>query len=651
MRKIETNTEFVFLRVLRRVLLISIFFFTVFAAYSQRGNAGELGGSRDSLLNKRPDRILRDTVKNNYNAKTTRFTFEKNFKFNDLTFYNPDTIPDNLHRFTDLEKNNNFIQNLGGIGTALRPLFYEAKSVIGRTSGYHAYDAFYIGPDQIKYFDTRSPYTDINATFGGGGRAITDVLFSFNDSTQFNLGFSYSGIRADKQLSFLTRGDRSVESTNWNIFGFLRPKKLPRYLLLFNMTQMKHVAAEQGGIVEAITMPTADSLFYDYQDENVALDEAESYDKRGGLHIYQQYDLDSVFQFYHSATLFDQVLRYNDTYDLSTSDSLIYSSIDNATSGIIADRTAFREFTNEFGIKGLTKKFAYTLFYRNRSVRYDNLLVGSVRKDSENYLGGTLRQQITPKIFLKASGEYLIGGNYLITGDFNSDLFTARFSRVKAQPNYLAESYGGEQRSWTNTFNDEVSDNLYGEIKLNTKRLSFRPFLRFNRITDHLFFGPDRLPQQASGDIVLFAPGINFDYKLTDKWAWKSTVAYSTVSGGSADVYRIPELMVNAQLAHTNILFDGKMIIQTGMDVHYRTAYQAYAYDPTVQQFYQQSTVENDAFVKIDLFLNFKVQNFIFFVKSGHFNQGLIGDGYFLTPYFTGTVQTLDIGARWSFYD
>jgi len=651
LRIIETNTEFVFLRVLRRVLLISTLLLTVFTAFSQRGTVRELGGNRDSLRNARQQRILRDTVKNNYSAKTTRFTYEKNFKFNDLTFYNPDTIPDNLHRFTDFEKNNNFIQNLGGIGTAQRSLFYEGRSVIGRTSGYHAYDPFYIDPDQIKYFDTRSPYTDIKATFGGGGRAITDVLFSLNDSTQFNLGFSYSGIRADKQLSFLTRGDRSVESTNWNIFGFLRPKKLPRYLLLFNMTQMKHTAAEQGGIIEAITMPTADTLFYDYLDEDVALDEAESYDKRGGLHIYQQYDLDSVFQLYHSATFFDQILRYNDEYDLSGSDSLIYSPVDGATSGTIADRTAFREFSNEFGIKGYTRKFAYTLFYRNRNVRYDNLLIGSARKDSESYLGGTLRQQITPKIFLTASGEYLIGGNYMLTGDFKSDFFTARFSRVKAKPTYLAEFYTGEQRSWTNTFNDEVSDNLYGEIKLNTRRWSFRPFLRFNRITDHVYYGPDRLPLQASDDILLFSPGAHLDLKITDKWAMKTTTVYSTVSGGSSDVYRIPELMVNAQFAHTNILFDGKMIIQTGMDAHYRTSYQAYAYDPVVQQFYQQNTIENDAFVKIDLFLNFKVQNFIFFIKSGHFNQGLIGDGYFLTPYFTGNRQTVDIGTRWSFYD
>jgi len=55
--------------------------------------------------------------------------------------------------------------------------------------------------------------------------------------------------------------------------------------------------------------------------------------------------------------------------------------------------------------------------------------------------------------------------------------------------------------------------------------------------------------------------------------------------------------------------------------------------------------------VRADLFLNFKVQTFQFFVKSAHFNEGLTADGYFLTPYFTGIRRTLDLGVRWAFFD
>lgn len=637
--------------VLKRAFLISILFLVAVSAMAQVRTRDEgLGSSRDSLRSLRQERsIMGDTVKNQYSAKTTRFTYEKNFKFNNIVFYNPDTIPDNLHRFTDLEKNDNFIQNLGNIGTAQRSLFYQPSTIIGRTSGYHAYDAFYTGPDKVKYFDTRSPYTDILAIFGGGGRAVTDVLFTFNDSTQFNIGFDYNSIRADKQLAYLSRGDRNAVSTDWNIFGFWRPKKPSRYLLLFNLTQMKHKVTEQGGIIDPAIDPDEDASFFSYLDANVILDEAESYDKRGGLHIFQQYDLDSVFQVYHSATYFDQILRYYDIYNLNTSDSLRYSLVD-AERDTIADRTAFRSFTNEVGIKGRTKKFSYTLFYRNRNLTYDPVNLVK-RKDSESYVGGTLRQQITPKIFLTAAGEYLFGGNYLLSGDFQSSFFNARYSRVERKPSYLADFYSGQQQAWSNGWSDEISDNLYGEIILQTKRLRLSPFLRFNRISNFLYYGEAKTPQQAGSDILLIAPGLNFDYQLSSKWKWSSTAVFSNVSGGSADIYRIPSFMANAQLAYKNVLFDGKMIIHTGLDAHYRTEYQAYGYDPVVQQFYLQNTFTNDAFIKMDLFLNFKVKNFLFFIKSAHFNQGLTSDGYFISPYFTGTRQTLDMGARWSFYD
>lgn len=603
-----------------------------------------------SGIDRSGSRIMGDTIKNKYDAKSTRFTYERNFKFNDIVFQNPDTIPDNLHRFTDLEKGNNFIQNLGNIGTAQRSLFFEPGHVIGRTSGYHVYDAFYTTPDQVQYFDTRSPYTDISAFFGGGGRAITDVLFTFNDSTHFNIGLDFNSIRADKQLSTLRRGDRNVRGTDWNIFGFLRPQKLPPYLLLFNMTQMDHTVFEQGGIREAMTEPqTSSHLFFDYRDEDVVLQDAKSHDKRQGLHIYQQYDLDSIFQVYHSGTFVDQTVLFTDIYNLSGSDSLLYTQVKGKVDTIRNEAT-FREFNNELGIKGRTRKFSYTLFYRSRNLRYRNLKLARQR-NWENYLGGTLRQQITPEIFLTATGEYLLGGNYLLSGDFKSSFFNVRYSRLRRKPGYLASLYKGQQKSWSNSFADEVSDNLYGEIILSTNRLRFSPYLRFNRIANYLYYGSERKPEQAASDVLIISPGLHFDYQLSPKWKWASTAVFSHVSGGSAKAYRIPALMANGQIAFRSQVFGGKMMVHTGADLHYRSTYKGLAYDPLVQQFYVQDKFEQKAFVKVDLFLNFRVLNFIFFAKLAHFNQGLLHKGYFITPHFTGTRGTFDMGVTWRFYD
>ena len=609
--------------------------------------------SIDSLLEARTrEREENAAKKGSYGAKSTRFTYEKNFKFNDIIFTNPDTIPDDLHRFSDLERDNYLIQNLGNPGTAYRHLFFEPSRVIGRTSGYHVYDRFHTTPDQIRYYDTRSPFTDIYAAFGGGGRARTEVVFTFNDSIHFNIGFNLNSIRADKQLAYLARGDRNVKSNDWNIFGFLRPQKLPHYLLLFNTTQFDHEVEEQGGIINPSLDPDPNASFFAYRDANVILKKAFSTDKRGGLHLYQQYDLDSIFQVYHAFTFQEQITRFLDRYDLTTSDSLLYKPVADETKGEISQRTTFTAWDNELGLKGRTKKFSYTLYYKNRLLKYDIARIQGNTRETEHSMGGTLRQQITPKIFLKASGEYLLGGNYFLEGQFTSDFFDATYSRMNNKPTFLSERFEGHQRQWTNLLKSQVSDNLKGTIKLNFGMLSLKPFVRFNRIANYTFFNRDLMPAQAARDMLILITGTHLDWQLSKRWLWRNSVYYNSVSGGALGLFRIPRGMALSQLAYKNQLFNGRMIIQTGVDVHFRSSYFAHAYDPTAQQFYLQNDFKNDGFAKVDLFLNFKVKNFLLFLKSNHFNQGLTGaEGYFITPYFTGTRRTTDIGVRWSFYD
>ena len=597
-------------------------------------------------------RILGDTIEASYTALTTKFTYQQYIKNNDVKFFHPDTIPDNFHRMTDLERNRNFIQNLGNIGTAIRPLFYDAPKQIGASSGFNSFNEFYTGPDQIRYFDTRSPYSDITANFGGGGRARTSIIFAMNDSTRMSIGFGYKSIRADKQLAFLQRGDRNVEGTDWNIFGYLRPIKWKKYNLLFNLTQMKHEVTELGGIIPVDIDPDPEANLFNYQDANVILSDAITLEKRGGLHIYHQYSLDSAFQLYQEANYYSQIDRYTDIYNRSTSDSLLYQEVDAQSTDTIQDRTTFKEIQSEFGIKGRTSKFAYSAFYRYRNLSYENVnLPDNKIRDTEHFVGGTLRQQISPKVFLSARGEFLFDGNYSLSGDFTSDFFDASFTRAESKPSYLSLSYKGQQSEWTNSFSNEVSDNLRGNLKLGTERISFRPGLRFNRISNMIYFDSNKLAAQASSDIILLSPGIDFDWKLSEKWTWKNTAYYNSVSGGSGNLYRIPEVMGNSQLAMKNVLFDGKMIIHLGMDFHFRSSYQPYDYNPITQQFYLQDSFTADSFVKADFFFNFKVQNFFLFLKMEHLNQGILSDGYFLTPYYTGGRRTFNMGMRWSFFD
>ena len=308
------------------------------------------------------------------------------------------------------------------------------------------------------------------------------------------------------------------------------------------MTQFVHEVNEQGGILDAATI-RPDTTKWEYRLENVILDDATSYDKRGGVHIYQQYDLDSMFQIYYSGSYNQQLVRYYDEYDLSKSDSLLYTSgITGLTRDTINERTTFTEVLNEVGFKGRTKKFSYTLNYKNRILTNSVARTGQKMKETENFLGGTLRQQITPKIFLKASGEYSFSGNYSLVGNFTSNFFVAEYKRVSRRPSFLERAYAGQQQVWDNSFSNEVSDNFFGEIRVKAGRLEVQPFIRSNIITNHIYFSEQKRPEQAGSEIVLLTHGVNLRYKAGLRLTFKNSTYYNSVSGGSTDKYITPQM-------------------------------------------------------------------------------------------------------------
>jgi len=611
--------------------------------------------NRDSIAALRNAKsLLNPEEKKNYGPNSTRYTYEENFKYNDIVFNSLDTLPENTHRFNDLAEYDFLIQNLGNLGTAIRNLVWDPDMNTGASAGYKSFDRFYTTPDQIKYFDTRSPYTSLSADFGSGGRARTNVLFSLNDSINFNFGFAYNNIRADKQLAYLQRGDFQVKSTDWNMFGFLRPKKLPQYLLLFNLTQFRHEIDEQGGILDPAINPNDTTDIWDYRDENVILDDATSLEKRGGLHIYQQFELDSIFQLYHAATYQEQLVRYYDVYDLNDSDSLLYTAgISGLANDTINERTTFRVVENEVGFKGRTERFSYTLNYKNRWLRNEIARTGEQINEVENYVGGTLRQQITPKVFLRASAELGLQGNYAVAGNFTSAFFVAEYKRVSRLPSFFERRYVSQQQEWNNDFLNQTSDNFYGELRLKLGDVLLQPFTRFNVISNYIFLNEQKFAEQAGSEIVLLNPGLNLRWQIGPRLTLKNSLYHTIVSGGSAEKYPAPAWMNTFQLAYRNSLFSGKMMIQAGIDVHYRSAYFAPAYNPVYQQYHLQNAEELDGFVHADLFFNFKVKNFRFFAKIAHINQGgpFGGDGYLITPLYPGMRRTFDMGVILQFFD
>ena len=135
--------------------------------------------------------ILNDSAKTIYGPRSCEYTYFENIKFNRPLYLHPDTTIDNFHLFNYVNRNGNNLQDLGNIGSSATTVFYEPPETIGRTSGYYTYQWYALPVNRIKLYNTKSPYTDINATFGGGYRYLLNVAFSQSIKPNWNFGANF----------------------------------------------------------------------------------------------------------------------------------------------------------------------------------------------------------------------------------------------------------------------------------------------------------------------------------------------------------------------------------------------------------------------------------------------------------------------------
>jgi len=331
--------------------------------------------------------ILDDSTKQVYGPTTTEYTLEKYIKYNDPQTFTIDTLLGVRHRFSPVNAADNKLQDLGNVGTAARSLYPQLPNQIGLSSGFNAFDRFAIKSHDIKYYDTKSPYTKLSLVFGGNGRSMVDVAFSRSDSTVFNFGFDFKRITSDKQVgATLSRGDRNVESTSYDVYARWHPGK---YQLLLNYIRFNHKQFESGGVIP-LSSGNLDDLFLE-DSAQVWLNNALSEETRSKYHIYQQFEVSDLLQLYHQFDLTNQTNSFDDP-SLGADGDFFQDFLIREDSTL--DEVQTDIIRNELGIKGLYKGIFYNFYLMRRDVQYAPKYLPSSGFIDENYLGANLRYRL-----------------------------------------------------------------------------------------------------------------------------------------------------------------------------------------------------------------------------------------------------------------
>lgn len=623
-------------------------------------------------------RVIDDTTRQVYGPNTSKYFYEEDMFFNRVVYHPIDTAIRNYHRNSSFVAKNDFLyQDLGNLGTAIRPIFEKAPDLIGATTGFRSYDLYW-DSENVRYYDTKSPYTNLHLVLGGQGRSVTRAAFSRNVNSRWNLGFNYRGIFADKQVQRRGKNDRTTRSNYYDLYTAYGSKD-STYRLFMNFRRMFHRVNEYGGVrIE----PEDYTGLADYFEQNTRpwLTTASSEDLRTNFHLFHQYRVGSALQLYHT---FDRYKQKNKFLDVANeAQDAFYNFVNFSDSDSVRDATTIRTVRNEVGIKGNLLKLFYNGYYamRHYHMKYNHLPTDSVNlvrypaeKGDEHFVGGRMSLDLDSLVQLRGKAELMLADNnsasdevtYRIEGTIASKWFTASARQMLYKPSYLAQAYRGRHDYWdifttqSEGYKNIEMSQLEGSLHYRSRVFSFSPGVTFTRLRNYVFFDKvtsgdsvqQVFPNQSGGNQIMASPEVVFSATFFRHLTFSNRTIYTLMLENNDDAIRIPELFVNAQLSYSNIFFNGNLDMHAGIDFHWKSAYYAPGYDPAIQQFYNQNDFESPAIPLVDLFFNAKIKRARVFFKYNNALQLIRGAGYFASPYYPGQRTVFDFGFDWSFYD
>ena len=601
---------------------------------------------------RRGSKIIDDSTRNIYGPRTSRYYYEEDFFANRNATHFIDTTSWNFHKFTYVQRYNNFYQDLGNIGTAIRPIYTSVSDNIGVTSGFDAYQLYW-DAETIKYYDTRSPYSNMKLMLGGKGRSVFRVTFSRNITPRWNFGFNYRNLSIDKQIQRSGKGDRNVKSTYADVYTVFHSKD-SAYSLFASYRRNFQEADEYGGVLVGDEYSYSDFFL---QNAQRTLTEAASNDRRENVHLFHQYRLGSGLQLYHKADINYQKNRFTD----NDPDNSYYDFIE-VDSPATRDQSEFKTFRNELGVKGNLLKLFYNGYAAFRKYTMDYRYFREQHLDfktsaTELYVGGRMELQLDSLITVRGWAEWMMDDRYQITGSIRTKWFEAAVKRSVSTPTFLQRAYRGSHDVWINDYANVEGTEVKGNLIYESRIIKVYPGVRFTTLRNYVFFKQDTtqlqdvLPVQSSGYQTWVSPELNFSINLAKHVNLNAQALYTKVLENSEDAIQVPDVFLNAQLSYSNIWFNGNLDFQIGVDVHWKSAYYAPGYDPVIQQFYTQQSFEVPDAPVIDLFFNAKIKRARIILRYNNMFMLFKDYGNIPTPYYPGIKNIIDFGFDWSFYD
>lgn len=382
--------------------------------------------------NKSGRAALDDSTKMVYGPQTMSYFVEDDVLNGRGTKNSVDTSLYLFHRYLFQERSSFLTANLGNEGTAVRNLFLKKPDLIGAQMGYNAYLPYAFAADEVKYYQTKSPYSDVEYYLGAGGQTRLNFTFARNVDSLWNIGFEIQRLVSDKFLtdSKYKTGNQTL-TEQWGVLLQTNFRtRNNRYRLLSHLNYFDLGIQDQGGIQLLNGLDATAALKYVDNGALFTNSGVQSNDSFIKFHFYHEFIGFKGLQFFQRIDVENRMAKFRDLDFTVNLASAFYSKNFDTQQDSLYNENQWQSYAHQTGIKGVFRGFNYRTYFKQRYWDVNNPMARLNRNLLENYVGLFLQQKINDKIDFTAEGEYLLGSDYRLQATFVSPFFQVKASRM-----------------------------------------------------------------------------------------------------------------------------------------------------------------------------------------------------------------------------
>jgi len=637
----------------------------------QIGGGGRSGGGTDSLKQRNKNE---DSITIYYRYLDSAGTYKLDSSVGDFTLRFP--LP-----ATHIM--------LGNLGNASRSLLFSPVMSAGFNPGFTAFDIYQFKMENVRFYNTTRPYSEINYQLGSRVEQVIDLVHTQNLKPNWNAAFRYRLINSPGIFK-----NQKTNHNNYLLNSFFQSNN-KRYSNYFVLLGNKMQSAENGGIQD-----TADFL-----NDPIFKDRFNIYTKIGGddpfssnffttkintgnkysefsVLLRQQYDLgkkDSIVTDSTVIPLFYPRLRFEHTLRLDQNkyifqdylaDSVYYKTYYDTTLRRPVDTFLVREvwkvITNDFSIYqfpdiknlkqfiklGLTVQNFTGEFASGKSTFYNLSGHAEYRNKSKN-------QQWD----IEANGRlYFTGFN---AGDYEAHVSLQRFAgkklgyiqlgfeNVSRTPSFFFDSRSSFYlMKGAQDFKKENTTHLFASYYLPS--FKFRLTGHYYLLTNYSYLEDFYLLKQESTLFNILQIALQKTIRIGKRWNWHADI-YFQQKIGDAPV-NLPVIYTRNRIAYEGNLGFKNLDFAGGIEIRYRATYKADGYSPVLGKFFYQDNVSiRNELPDISAYIHFRIRPFKAFIRFENLNTARNLDGFSFTrnnlvaPGYALPGLQIRTGVYWSF--